>query len=114
MAPGLLRQHRHLDVLVVLEAIANDRRLVIGQRHHRHQFGLRARFQAEFIRLAELEHFLHHLPLLIHFDGIHAAISALIVVFGYGGLEGAVDLAQTMLQNIGEPDQDRQIDAAQH
>ena len=64
----LLGQHGHLDVFVVLEAVADDRRFVVGHRHHRHQLGLRAGFQPEPERLAELQHLFDHLPLLIHLD----------------------------------------------
>ena len=112
--PDLLRQHRHLDVLVVLEAVADDGRVVVGQRHHGHQLGLGAGFQAEVERLAEFQHLFHHLPLLVDLDGVDAAVFALVMVLGDGGLKGAVQLAQTVLQDVGEADQNGQVDAAQH
>ena len=54
LAPDLLRQHRHLDVLVVLEAVADDGRFVIGHGHHGHQFGFGAGLQAELERTGRI------------------------------------------------------------
>ena len=64
----LLRQHRHLDELGVLEAVADDRRVVVRERHDRQQLRLRARLEAEPILAAELEDLLDDLPLLIDLD----------------------------------------------
>ena len=76
----LLGQHRHFDVLVVFEAVADDRRLVVGERHHGQQFRLRSGFQAEPVRPAEFEDFLDHLALLVDLDRINAAVVALVAV----------------------------------
>ncbi len=62
---------------------------------------------------AELEDFLHHLPLLVHLDRIHAAVIALVVVLGDGALERLVHFAQPVLEDFGEADQDGEPDAAQ-
>ena len=75
LPPDLLGQHRHLDVFVVLESVADDRRVVIAQRHHGQQLRLGAGFHAELERLAELQNFFDHLPLLIHLDRVDAASS---------------------------------------
>src|SRR5438132_10294806 len=40
LTANLLGQHRHFDELGVLEAVANDRRIVISLRHNGEQFGL--------------------------------------------------------------------------
>ncbi len=109
----LLGQHHHLDVLVVLEAVADDGRFVVGHRQHRQQLRLRAGFQPKMIGPAELENLLHHLPLLIHLDRVHAAVIAFVVVLGDGALERLVHFAQPMLENFGEADQDGEPDAAQ-
>ena len=45
--------------------------------------------------------YLHHMPLLIHFDRIDAAVVALIVVLGDGALEGLVHFPQTVLEEAG-------------
>ena len=47
VAADLLRQHRHLDELGVLEAVADDRRVVVGERHDGQQLRLRAGLEAE-------------------------------------------------------------------
>ena len=39
-APDFLRHHRQLDELRVFEAIADNRRVVVGKRHHGDQLGL--------------------------------------------------------------------------
>ncbi len=109
--PHLLGEHCHLDVLVVLEAIADDGGFVIRHRHDGHQFGLRAGFQTETVGLAEFQHLFHHLPLLVHLDGINATIPAIVFVLADGGFESAVNLAQPMFQDIGEADQDWETDA---
>ena len=108
----LLGQHDHLDVLVVLEAVADDGRLVVGDGQHRQQLRLRAGFQAELVRPAVLEDFFHHLALLVDLDRIDAAVAALVAVLGDGVLKRLVHLAQAVLQNFAEADQDRQRDAA--
>ena len=109
----LAGQRRHLDELVVLEPIANDRGVVpVGQSQDRQQLGLGTGFQAEVVGLAEIEDFLDHVPLLVDLDGIHAAIGALVAIFGDGRLERLVDFAYPMPQNVGEAKQNRQLDAA--
>ncbi len=114
LAAHFLGQHGHLDVLIVFEAVADDGGVVIRQRHHRHQLGLGAGFQAEMERLAEFQNLFHHLPLLVDLDGVHATVAALILVLGDGGVECAVQLAQPVFQDIGEADEDGEADPAQH
>ena len=112
MPAHLLGQHRHLDVFFVLEAVADDGRVVIGQRHYGQQLGFGAGFQTKMIGSAVLHDLFDHLPLLIHLDRVDAEVAALVLVFGNGALESRVDLAQPVFQDIGETDQDRQRDAA--
>ena len=52
------------------------------------------------------------MPLLVHLDRVNAAILALVVELPNGVLKGLVDLADAMAQNIGEPNQDGQLNAA--
>ena len=114
LPPDLLGEHRHLDVFVIFEAVADDRRLVVGERHHGQQFRLRAGFQAEVVRPAEFEDFFDDLALLVDLDRINAAIVALVAVLLDGVLKCAVNFAQAMLQDFAEADEDGQVDAAQH
>ena len=92
LAAQFLGEHGHLDIFIVLETVADDRRVVVGQRHHGHQFRFGAGFQPEAERLAEFEHLFHHLALLVDLDRVNTAIAALVLVLVDGGLEGAVDL----------------------
>ena len=93
VAPDLLGQHRHLDELGVLEAVADDGRVVVGLRHDREQLRLRARLEAEPVLAAEIEHFLDDLALLVHLDRVDADVAAFVLVLGDGRLEGVVDVA---------------------
>ena len=99
-----MRQHRHLDELGVLEAVADDRRVVVGERDHGQQLRLRAGLEAEVVRPAEVEHFLDDLPLLVHLDRVDAAVAALVLVLRDGGLERGVDVAEAVLEDVGEAD----------
>ncbi len=113
IAADLMGEHRRFDELGILETIADDRRVVRGHRHHGQQLRLAASLQAELIRLAELQHLFDHLPLLVHLDRVNAAVVSLVLLLGHRRLKGAVNFAQAMLQNIGEANQNWQIDAAQ-
>ena len=74
------REDDGFDELIVLEAVADDRRVVVfDQGHDRQQFGLGAGFQAEAVGLAELEDFLDDVALLIDLDRIDAAVFALVI-----------------------------------
>ena len=113
VSPDLLGQHRELDELGVLEPIANDGRVVVGNRRYRDQLRLRARFQPELERLAEVEDLFDDVTLLVHLDGINADVIAGVFVLGDGGLEGLVDVLQAVPQDVAEPHERRQADAAQ-
>ena len=113
VAADLERQHRRFDELGVLEPVADDGGVIVGDGDHREQLGLGAGFEAELVRPAEVEHLLDDLPLLVDLDRIHAAVGALVVVLRDGRLEGGVNLAKAMSQDVGEADQHRQADAAQ-
>ena len=109
----LAGEHGHLDEFVVLEAVADDRRIGgFGQGEHGQQLGLRAGLDPEMVRLAEIEDLLDDVPLLVHLDRIDAAITALVVVLANGRAEGVVDLADAMAEDVREAQQDRQLDAA--
>ncbi len=109
----LAGQGGHLDELVVLEAVANDGRVVaVGQGEHGEQLGLGPGFQAEVVGFAEIEDLLDDVPLLVDLDGINAAVGALVGVFRDGCLKRLVDFADAVPQDIGEAKQNRQLDAA--
>ena len=113
LAAHLLGQHRHLDEFEILEAVADDRRVVVGHRRHGEQLRLAAGLEAEAVLRAEVQHFLDDLALLVHLDRVDAAVLALVLVLVDRALEGAVDLAEPVLQDVGEADQDRHREPAQ-
>jgi hypothetical protein len=107
-----VRQHGHLDELGVLEPVADDRRVLLGQRHDGQQLGLRAGLETGAIGPAVVEHLLDHLPLLVHLDGIDAEVLALVLMLFDRDLKGAVDVGQPLAKDVPEADQDRQADSA--
>src|SRR5262249_53783745 len=109
----LAGQDGHLDELVVLEAVADDRRLqAVGHGQDGEQLGLGAGLQAEVERLAEVEDLLDDVALLVDLDGVDAAVAALVAELLHRRLEGVVDLADAVAEDVGEAEQDRQLDAA--
>ena len=85
---------------------------LVGHRHDRQQLRLGAGLETEVVRPAEVEHFLDDLPLLVHLDRIDAEVPAVVLVLRDGRLKGAVDVGEPLAQDVAEPDQDRQADAA--
>ena len=83
-----------------------------GQGEHGQQLGLRAGLDPEMVRLAKIEDLLDDVPLLVDLDRINAAIAPLIIVLANGRAEGIVDLADAMAEDVREPQQDRQLNAA--
>ena len=113
VAADLLGQHRHLDELGVLEPVADDRRVVGGHGGHGQQLGLGPGLEAEPVLAPEVHHFLHDLALLVDLDRVDADVAALVLVLGDGVLERRVDLAEAMLEDVGEAHEDRRAQPAQ-
>ena len=85
---------------------------VVGQGDDRQQLRLAARLQAEPVAAARTRSdLLHHLPLLVDLDRVDAAILAPVAVLLHRRGEGGVDLPEPVLEDLGEPQQDRQVDA---
>ncbi len=112
-APDFLGEHGHLDELGVLEAVADDGRVVVGLRGDGHQLGLRARLEAEPVLAAEIEHFLDHLALLVDLDRVDTDVTAVVLVLRDGRLEGVVDVAEPVAEDVAEADEHRDLDPAQ-
>ena len=113
VAPDLLGQHRHLDELGVLEAVADDRRVVVRRGGDGKQLRLGAGLQPEAVLAAEIEHFLDHLALLVDLDRIDADVAPLVLVLRDRGPEGVMDVADAVAQDVAEPDEHRQLDPAE-
>src|SRR4030095_536931 len=69
-------------------------------------------FETEFVRPAEVEHFLDDLALLIDLDGIDAEVLAFVRILRDRRLERVEDVAEPVLQNVAEPDQNRETETA--
>jgi hypothetical protein len=103
----LAGENHHLDEFVVLEAVADDRRFVsVGEREDGEQFRFTAGFETEVVFLAEVENFLDDVALLVHLDGIDAAVPPVVFEFASGVVEGFGDLTDAVSKNIGEANQD--------
>ncbi len=74
--------------------------------------GFEPGLESEIVRAAKLKYLLDDLPLLIDLDRVNAAVATLITVLADGGVEGLMQFAQAMLQNVREADENRQRDAA--
>jgi hypothetical protein len=112
VAPDLVGEHGGLDELGVLEAIADDRRLVVRERHDRQQLRLGTCLEPEAVRLPEVEDFLDDLALLIHLDRIHARVLALVLVLGDCRVKRRVNVAEPVFEDVGEADENGEADAA--
>src|SRR6185503_1456232 len=60
----------------------------------------------------EVEDLLDDLALLIHLDRIHAAVATLVLVLRDGAVKRRMDVAETMLEDVGEPDKHGKADPA--
>ena len=115
VAPDLLGQHRHLDELGVLEAVADDRRVVVGLRGDGEQLRLGARLEAEAVLAAEIEHFLDDLALLVDLDRVDADVAPCVLVLGDGRLEGVVRCRRRRCRRMSRKRMSTgQPDAAEH
>ena len=113
-ASNLATHHGQFNIFFVFEAIADNGSFIIGQPQHHQQFRLGTRFQTKPVRTTVFENFFHNLTLLVHLDGKHTAIFALVAVFVDGGLKRLVQFPNAMLQNFSEAHQNGKVDAAQH
>ena len=104
---------RHADEQSIFVAVADNQaaRLVL-KRQAGEQLGLAPNLQAELVRLARVQDFLHHFAQLVDLDGKDAAVMVLIIELRDGRGEGLVDGLDTVAQNILEPEQHRKLQPA--
>src|SRR6478735_1184684 len=109
----LLRQERGLDVAGVLVPVADDQTadLLHGSECDQ-KLWLGARLEAEVPLPAARDHFLHQVALLVDLDREHAAINARVLVLGDRFLKRFVDQLDAMTNDVGEANQQRQLEAA--
>jgi len=92
-------EDRHLDEFIILEAVADDRRLAaVGGSEHGEQLGLGPRFEAEAEGPAEIENLFNDVSLLVDLDRIHAHVVAGVVVF----VDGFLRLRESRRRDGGE------------
>ena len=106
-----LPDQRQAHELAVLVAIAGDLAARMRERQHGHQFGLGARFEADRQRFVGDDR-LDHRFLLVDLDRVQQRVACRIFPVLSGLVEAVDDAAGTLLQNVGETDQQRQLQAA--
>ncbi len=94
------RQHR-----AVLDAVADEQRLVVDVRQARDQLGLRAALEAHAVRPAGVEHLLDDLVQLVHLDRVDAAIDVAVARLGDRRCERLVEPPHPGAQHVLEADQ---------
>jgi hypothetical protein len=113
VAPELGGQHAGLDELRVLEPVADDRHPVDtgparGGREAQHgqELGLAAGLKPEVELDSQIGDLLADMALLIDLDRVHAGVAADIRLIGHGVVKGLADLAQAVLEDVVEAEQD--------
>ena len=107
----LLAHQCQEDELAVLVAVADDGAALWRQRQHGQQLGLGAGFQANRHVLRGDDVF-HHGFLLVDLDRVQRGVLALVFQARDVGVERAGQLANAVLQNVGEAYQQWQRQAA--
>jgi len=109
----LRREQRGLDVLLVLVAVADDERFVVlMDRHDGEELGLATGLEAVVERAAELDDLFDDGAVLVDLDRIDAAVLTFVVVLLDRAVERRAEQLDARLQDVGEAQQDRQLDAA--
>jgi hypothetical protein len=98
------REDHRLDVVVVLEAVADDEPAgrVARHGHHREELGLAAGLEAEAEVGAAAVDLLDDEALLVDLDREDGGVAVLVVVLGDGRGEGIVQGPQTVAQDVGK------------
>ncbi len=101
-------QHR-----TVLDAIADQQRLLVQLRQRRNQLGFRPALQAQAIRSPGIENLVDNLVQLIDLDRIDAAIHVAVTGLVDGGGKSLVQAPDLRAQDVLKADQNRKLDPAQ-
>ena len=112
LTPELLGEERGLDESLVLVSVAQDVGVgVLLEGEGDQELGLAPCLDAETVGRPVLDQFLDHVTLLVHLDRVDPAEASLVIVLGDGGVEGAEELLDAELQDVGEADEDGQVAA---
>ena len=113
-----LEAHAHggeaeIDELLVLVAVADETGFPVPELGNGgDEFGLGTDFQTVVIARAELGDLLDRMLLLVHLDGEHAPVFALVAERGDGLAEGLVQQGDLGIKNVFDAQQDRHVVAA--
>ena len=109
--PGLFGLQCEVDELRILVAVANEEGLpVVHEGQRGEQFRLGAHFDAIVVLFAILGHFLDHLLLLVDFDRIDAAVTALVALVAHFLAEGFVQFLDAGIKQIGKTKEGREME----
>jgi hypothetical protein len=115
VAADLGGEHHHLDVFVVLEAVADDGGVVVGDGGMTaSSSGFEPASRPKPMLAPDLVDLFDDVALLVDLDGVDADVAALVVVLLDGGIEDGAEFAHLHAEDFEEADEDGGIDAAQH
>jgi hypothetical protein len=105
----LLPHEGQPDELLVLVAVADDEVVgPVGEREDRLQLRLAPHLQPHSMWPAEVQDFLHHMPLLVHLDRVDQRVLAVVLGLLDGDGEALRQALDTGAQDVGEAEQERQ------
>ena len=104
--PHLLGRQRQVNEFVILVPVADQVGIrIVHVGHGGNQLRLGTGLQTVIILGAELRDLLHHLPLLVHLDGVDTLVLALVIRFLDRLPEAVVQLRNAAAQQVPETEQ---------
>lgn len=102
-ASHLLCQQRQFHIVLVLVSVADYDAVLVGvYGQYGMQFRLGACLQPDVVLVAVAHYLAHHRLHLVHLDGVDYIVLALILVFARRTSEAFGNLADTVVENVGE------------
>ena len=112
LVPEPLAHQRQPHELLVLVAVADDEVVgLLGEAQHRLELRLAAALEAHAEGAAEADDLLDDVALLIDLDRVHRGVGTPIAALVDGALELGGQRGDPRVQDVGEPEQERQADA---
>ena len=106
----LAADQRQADELAILVAVADHHAARPREPEHRHQLRLGARLQAEAFAALRGE-FTGHVEVLVDLDRVDRGVAAGVIELRHGAAEGGLQLAQAVAEDVGEAQQQGQLQA---
>ncbi len=107
LMPELAADQGQANIFAILVTVTDDHPARAGQAQYRHQLRFAAGLQANPL-LAMLDQLPDHAGLLIDLDGIHCGVLTAIGITGHGLVKALAECIQTIVQDIGKTNHDRQ------